>query len=62
MSLYPGSPLTTNGAYTNIAPSRRSLESLSLSVAQFGGGPQTNGNGPQNHGIVPRGYTGKPEI
>ena len=63
MSLYPGSPLTTVGGFTTIPPSRRSLESLSLSVAQFGGTqqPQTQGNGPQ-YGIVPRGYTGMPEI
>jgi hypothetical protein len=56
MSLYPGSPLT--GVYTANPPSRRSLESVSLSVAQFGGRPQTYGNVP----VVPRGYTGMPEI
>jgi len=57
-SLYPGSPLTTTGVYTAVPSSRRSLESVSLSVAQFGGGPQTYGNVP----VVPRGYTGMPEI
>lgn len=63
MSLYPGSPLTTTGIFTTVPPSRRSMESLSVSVAQLGGGhSQTNGNGPQNYGIVPRGYTGMPEI
>ena len=60
MSLYPGTPLTTTGVFP---PSRRSLESVSLSVAQFGGndptgGPQTHANVP----VIPRGYTGMPEI
>jgi hypothetical protein len=73
MSLYPGSPLTTAGAFTTIPPSRRSLESVSLSVAQFGGGSQAHDNvprgytampdmGPPTYGLVPRGYTGMPEI
>ena len=64
MSLYPGSPLTTTGIFTTVPPSRRSMESLSLSVAQLGAGgqSQTNGNAPQPYGIVPRGYTGMPEI
>ena len=58
MSLYPGTPLTTTGVFTTVPPSRRSLESVSLSVAQFGGGPQTQANVP----VIPRGYTGMPEI
>jgi len=57
MSTFPGSPLTTSGIFTTIPPSRRSLESVSLSVAQLGGGPQTHGMVP-----APRGYTGMPEI
>jgi len=56
MSTFPGSPLTTSGVFTTIPPSRRSLESLSLSVAQLGGGPQNHGTPAQ------RGYKGMPEI
>jgi hypothetical protein len=57
MSIYPGSPVATSGVFTSgIPPSRRSLESVSLSLAQFGGGP-----GPQTSN-VPRGYTGMAEI
>ena len=63
MSLYPGTPMTTTGVFTTVPPSRRSLESVSLSVAQFGG----NGGGPpsQTHAnvpVIPRGYTGMPEV
>lgn len=61
MSLYPATPLTTTGVFTTIPPSRRSLESVSLSVAQFGnsgGGPQIHANFP----VIPRGYTGMPEV
>lgn len=57
MSTFPGSPLTTSGVFTTIPPSRRSLESVSQSVAQFGGGPQAHGTGQP-----PRGYTGIPEV
>jgi hypothetical protein len=57
MSIYPGSPLTTSGVFTSgVPPSRRSLESVSLSLAQFGAGSQVQGN------VQPRGYTGMPEI
>ena len=59
MSIYPGSPLTTSGVFTSGVPptsSRRSLESVSLSLAQFGAGSQAHGN------VQPRGYTGMPEI
>ena len=59
MSLYPKTPLTTAGAFTTFAPSRRSTESLSLSVAQFGLGSQTHAD---NVPVIPRGYTGMPEI
>ena len=56
MSTFPGSPLITTGALTTtIPPSRRSLESLSLSVAQLGGGSQ--GMGPTQGR-----YTGMPEV
>ena len=60
MSIYPGSPIATSGVLTSgIPPSRRSLESVSPSLAQFGGG------GPQTHSIsnvLGGGYTGAPEI
>lgn len=56
MSIYPGSPLTRSEVFTSgVPPSRRSLESVSLSLAQFGGGTQAHGN-------ASRGYTGMPEI
>jgi len=56
MSLYPGTPLTTPGT---LLPSRRSLESsVPHSVSLFGGGSQTHVNVP----VIPRGYTGMPEI
>lgn len=54
MSTFPGSPLTTSGVFTTIPPSRRSLESLSLSVAQLGGGSHVR--------PAQGGYTGMPEI
>ncbi|KAF8798154.1 hypothetical protein BYT27DRAFT_7203862 [Phlegmacium glaucopus] len=56
-STFPASPLTTSGVYTTL-PGQRSLESVSLSVAQFGGASQ-------NHGTAqaPRGaYSGRPEV
>ena len=56
MSIYPG---TTTGGFTTIPPSRRSLESVSPSVALLGG----NGGGTYaNVPVIPRGYTGMPEI
>ena len=58
MSIYPGN---TTGGFTTIPPSRRSLESVSPSVALLGG----NGGGSQTHAnvpVIPRGYTGMPEI
>ena len=55
-SVHPGSPLTTSGIYTTIPPSRRSLDSVSPSVAQLGPGAQA-------YNIVPQGgFTGRPEI
>ena len=59
MTLHPRTPLTTAGAFTIFAPSRRSTESLSLSAAQFRMRPQTHAD---NVPVIPRGYTGMPEI
>jgi hypothetical protein len=51
---YPASTMATSGVFTSgIPPSRRSLESVSPSLAQFGGAHVTN---------VPGGYTGRAEI
>jgi len=59
MSIYPGSPIATSGVYTSgIPPSRRSLESISPSLAQFGGGPQTH----SISNVLGAGYAGTPEI
>jgi len=56
-SLYPGTPLTTPG--TVLPTQTASLESsIPHSVAHFGGGPQNHANVP----VIPRGYTGMPEI
>ena len=54
MSLYSGTPLHAG----TVLPSRRSLENIPHSVAHFGGGSQTHINVP----VIPRGYTGVPEI
>jgi len=59
MSIYPGSTMATSGVYTSgVPPSRRSLESISPSLAQFGGGPQTH----SISNVLGGGYTGTPEI
>jgi len=59
MSIYPGSPIATSGVFTSgMPPRRRSLESVSPSLAQFGGGPQTY----SIRNVLGGGYTGTPEI
>lgn len=52
-SLHPGTPYTTPGTFAG-------LESEHQSGFQFGRGLQTDVNA--NVPIIPRGYTGMPEI
>ena len=62
-SLYPGSPYTTRTTLTNVPPtgtgSGRTAERMEYvppSAFQIGREPQNNVP------VIPRGYTGKPEI